>query len=322
MTSLTHIPIQPSRYPFRASVPMCFTPAAMSDLLASVGSRPAESGAKGFAPATKLGFETIEFDFCGSGAASGAIYSPDTIWGNERCTYWMEQPDDQLRLWSGDLHSHPGGTFPSGKVGRGLGDIGYVEEVFAHNPWIEYFLLPILTHTGPSTEAVGITPWMFRRTAPQRPLLADLCVCPVEEFPDRPFNPVWEHTQHLLTPISRCEAEMLAAELGWPVALLPTPVASGGVLEVALPAARLQVFLPEGFPWRPPAIQLFRHGGEPLPTPWGLDWIATGGVDEPVLQVAQMCRAIDAWASEQAPDCAKGGIQCDSQSALLAATAL
>lgn len=178
-----------------ASFPMCFTPAAIAELRRTVGSRPPESGAKGFARADKFGFDVVEFDYRGSGVTSGDVYSPDTHWGDKRCEHWLNQPEGRQRLWTGDMHSHPGGfRRPSPGIGRGLGDLGYVAEVFAQNPWMEYFLLPILTDTDPGSEC-NITPWVIHRAEPNRPLLAELRICSVDEFPERIFNPDWEREQ-------------------------------------------------------------------------------------------------------------------------------
>ena len=171
---------------------LCFTPEAMDALLLSVGMCSPESGAKGFGPVEGFGFDVVEFDVQGSHRAGGAIYSPDTIWGEERCRHWLGQSDDAMRVWTGDLHSHPGGFgHPSGKSGPGRGDLGYVEAVFAQNEAMQYFAIPIVTLAQPGCP-VWIWPWIVSRNEPHRPLWANLRVCPFSEFPERQFNPAWE----------------------------------------------------------------------------------------------------------------------------------
>ena len=175
-----------------APIPMCFTWEALDALLRSVGASRPETGAKGFGPLDRMGFDTIEFDESGSRQAGGAVYAPDAVWGQRRQEYWLRQSDDTAKLWTGDLHSHPGSFgFPSGKAGPGLGDLGYVEEVFRQNETMQYFLLPILTHTG--TDAMPtIHPWVVSRDNPHQPLIAKLQVCDsTADFPLRVFNPEW-----------------------------------------------------------------------------------------------------------------------------------
>lgn len=173
---------------------MCFTPAALDQLLQTVGTKPPETGAKGFGPVDRIGFDLVEFDESGSAAASAAVYSPDAKWGGERQKFHLDQADSNMRLWTGDLHSHPGNFGrPSQKSGTGLGDLGYVEQVFNENEAMRWFLMPILTGSG--DEEVTIHPWVVERSqngdAP-KVYLAELRVCDVSEFPARQFNPAWE----------------------------------------------------------------------------------------------------------------------------------
>lgn len=187
---------------------LCFTPAAIQALLSSVGRQVPEAGAKGFGPVDRFGFDVVEFDVEGSRRAGGAIYSPDVVWGEQQCRHWLDQSGDEMRVWTGDLHSHPGRFgHPSGKSGPGMGDLGYVEEVFAQNEAMQYFAIPIVTLNSPTAVTdqtpeiprfdppsadAWIWPWIVSRSAPHRPLWANLRVCPVSEFPDRVFNPAWE----------------------------------------------------------------------------------------------------------------------------------
>lgn len=178
----------------RTSIPFCITPQALSVVLTTIGRKHPETGGKGFGPTGSFGVDTFEFDVRGSSHASGAVYAPDTEWSDARHDYWQDRPREERKLWVADLHSHPGGFGrPSGKSGVGLGDLGYVEEVFRDNEWMQYFFIPILTHTGPGRE-VTITPWLVARDNPHRPLLADLVVCDAADFPKRIFNPAWERT--------------------------------------------------------------------------------------------------------------------------------
>lgn len=168
--------------------PLCFTEASIHALLDSVGSRPAESGAKGFGPLAQLGFDVIEYDASGSESAGGTVYAPDERWGAARQAWHMSAAAQ--RLWTGDAHSHPGDLgWPSGRAGRGLGDLGYVEFVFEQNESMEYFLIPILTRT--ATDHVTIHAWVCQRGDIGSPMIAEVKVCEASEFPERVFNPTW-----------------------------------------------------------------------------------------------------------------------------------
>lgn len=168
---------------------LCITRKALNQLLRTVGAYPPETGAKIFCPADIMGIETIEFDEQGSDCAGGVVYHPDTRWGTARVRYHLSQPE--MRLWTGDVHSHPGlmGR-PSGKHGHALGDLGYVEEVFEQNETMEYFFIPILTNTG--TGEVLLNPWICRRGKPVQLMSAHLKIYPnTRYFPQRVFNPEW-----------------------------------------------------------------------------------------------------------------------------------
>lgn len=181
-----------SDYP-KAPFPMCFTRQALAALIDSVGIRPPESGAMGFSRIDRMGFDLVEFSASGSGNSGGAVYRPDHAWGFERTQFHLAQPSEAVRAWSGDLHSHPGSFgHPSSKAGRGLGDLGYVEEVFAMNEWMEWFFIPILTGTGSGD--VVIHPWVCRRGrgAAVELMVADLQICDSSKFPLRECNPAWE----------------------------------------------------------------------------------------------------------------------------------
>ncbi len=175
----------------RAPFPMCFTREALENLLRSVGNRYPESGAKGFGPKDRMGFDVVEFDRRGSSFAHGVMYAPDVEWGESRRIHHLTQPDENMRLWTGDAHSHPGhmGT-PSRRSGHGLGDLGYAQLVFEENEWMEWFMLPILTGTG--SGEVTLHPWVIHRFDPERPMIADgVELCEPDQFPERSFNPVW-----------------------------------------------------------------------------------------------------------------------------------
>jgi hypothetical protein len=112
-----------SGYP-KSPDPLCFTEEALDDLLRTVGSLPPETGAKCFGPKDSFGTDVVEFDERGSAAARATVYSPDAEWGAERQRHHLAQPDERMRVWTGDTHRHPGsGGHPSAKVGPGLGDM-------------------------------------------------------------------------------------------------------------------------------------------------------------------------------------------------------
>lgn len=168
-----------------------FTKEALRDLLVTVGGRPPESGAKLFGPVDGFGIDVVEFDVRGSEHAGGAIYAPDTEWGSERLEFWIQQPGEERRIWTGDAHSHPGGFgWPSQRTGPGLGDLGYVKAVFEQNEIQAEFCIPILTGTG-SGQPVHVHPWVVLRTDPLRPRWARFKVRPAAEFPERRFNQAW-----------------------------------------------------------------------------------------------------------------------------------
>lgn len=174
----------------RCPVPICFTESALNAMLLSVGSQAPETGAMALGPKDHLGIDAVEFDLSGSEQASGSVFSPDVVWHDSRRRFHLEQPDDRLRLWTGVIHSHPGEYGrPSLKVAPAIGDLGYVEAVFAANDWLQWFLLPILT--GTATDEVVIHPWVCQRDDVHSPMLADLLVCEVNQFPEREFNPRW-----------------------------------------------------------------------------------------------------------------------------------
>lgn len=198
--------VQPSGYG-HSPIPMCFTKRALCTLLDTVGARPPESGAMGFSPKDSMGFDLVEFDTHGSSNSGGAVYRPSVEWSEERQNHHLSLPDPQLRLWSGHLHSHPGAFgSPSGKAGKALGDLGYVEEVFAMNEWMQWFFIPILTSTG--TDEIAINPWVCKRGNPVDLFIADLQVCrSASEFPLREFNPEWERRSEETSAVQATERD-------------------------------------------------------------------------------------------------------------------
>ncbi len=167
---------------------MCFSEEALNEILKSVGQKTPETGAKGFSPILsedpeapyKIGFDITEFDEIGSQEASTSIYRPNEEWGTERVNFHLDA--DDMRLWAGDIHSHPGSSgYPSGEVGDGLGDLGYVRKVFINFPYLRFFLLPIITL---EAGRIVIHPWVIDRTQPTVPLIANVRVCPPSEFPE------------------------------------------------------------------------------------------------------------------------------------------
>lgn len=126
-----------------APIDFCITAEALRAIEVTVGSLPPETGAKLFGPIDKIGVSHVEFDEGGSAKATGSVYAPDAAWGTDRVNHWLDA--ESPLLWQGDVHSHPGDMAePSPKVGKGLGDLGYVEQVFKLNPLLTVFLMPIV----------------------------------------------------------------------------------------------------------------------------------------------------------------------------------
>ncbi len=170
-------------------LPLCLTPEAAQVIAETVGSRRPETGAKLFGPIDRFGVDHVEFDYGGSFPSRSTVYEPDVAWGTERVEFHLSQ--DPPRLWTGDVHSHPAGVVhPSTKSGPGRGDLGYVERFFESNAAPEYYALPIILPAN-SAEPPQIAPWIASRSDPLRPMLAELQICPVEDFPQRTFNPQW-----------------------------------------------------------------------------------------------------------------------------------
>jgi len=72
-----------TEYP-RAPFPMCFTEAALEHLLATVGTEPPETGAKGFGPQAVIGFDVVEFDEAGSAMKSFTSRIQSGVRGGKR----------------------------------------------------------------------------------------------------------------------------------------------------------------------------------------------------------------------------------------------
>ena len=179
------------RYPAgdRSDLEMCFSPKALKRCLETVGSKRPETGAKGFSAVisdnpdentVRIGFDIIEYDKIGSQNASGVMYSPNLEWSTQRVNYHMGAKDG--RFWVGDIHSHPGYSGkPSGDLGDGRGDLGYVRKIFETYPFpLDFFLLPIITRVGGN---IIIHPWIIERKNPTKPLIAKVRVCDPSNFP-------------------------------------------------------------------------------------------------------------------------------------------
>ena len=174
-------------YQEKSSFEMCFSPDALENLLKTVGTNVPETGAKGFSPILsndpedpyRIGFDVTEYDELGSQKASFSMYSPDEEWGTERVNHYLDA--DDMRLWVGDIHSHPGASgYPSPESGDGLGDLGYVRKVFKSFPYLNFFLLPIITL---ENKRIVIHPWIIDRNRPEIPLIAKVKVCSPSNFP-------------------------------------------------------------------------------------------------------------------------------------------
>lgn len=164
---------------------MCITQNALDAIRDTIGTLPPETGGKLFGPIDRMGIDLFEFDEQGSSDAGAAIYAPNTKWGTARRDHHIMH-GEPLRLWWGDIHSHPGGSnTPSGESGRGLGDMGYARQVFEQNEAIQWFFMPIVNH---DQDRVYISPYIISRDNPTKPLIAPaLTVCEVDDFPEAEF---------------------------------------------------------------------------------------------------------------------------------------
>lgn len=253
----------------RAERSLFLTPSALETILMTVGARPAETGAKLFGPSTRSGVDRVEFDEGGSARAGAAVYAPDTGWSDERIAFWLAQEDAEMRLWTGDVHSHPGGMgFPSLAAGPGLGDLGYAAEVLASVEWMDEFFLPILTNT--DSDHPRLWPWVVTRDQPDVAQYAGVHVCPVADFPVRSFNPLWEQALDVHTPNAESELPQVesfvhlmsldltavAVQARTEIRASPSGVVfSRGDVEVSLA-------LPDGFPQRAPEVHVRGRVGE------------------------------------------------------------
>lgn len=182
--------IEPHKARYRtAPFPMCFTPASMQEIIRTIGARAPETGGKLFGPTDRMGIDCFELDIQGSETASHAIYAPDATWGLERVEHHLAAKPQ--RWWWGDIHSHPGRSrSPSHKSGPALGDLGYVEAVFAANEAMQWYFLPIVTL---EDDKVCVSPFVISRDDPSEPLIAlELRICDAENFPTAQYNPEWE----------------------------------------------------------------------------------------------------------------------------------
>lgn len=177
-----------------SDVALHLTSEVLRSIADTVGRRPPETGAMLLGPWDRGGADRLEFDERGSEAASGAVYAPHTAWANERVRFWQRQPDHELRIWHGQVHSHPGNfARPSPAAGQAAGDLGYVAEALRVNEAMQDFFLPIVTGTA-STDPV-LWSWVVSRDEPDAVRFAEVRVGPAVEFPLRRFNTEWQTQQ-------------------------------------------------------------------------------------------------------------------------------
>lgn len=260
----------------RADDAVFLTPEALHTIASTVGSRPPESGAKLFGPSRFGGVDRVEFDERGSASAGSSMYVPDTTWADERIAFWLAQEDSSMRLWTGDVHSHPGGDgFPSLAVGKGLGDLGYAAEVLAAVEWMDAFFMPILTNTGSGRPRLW--PWIVSSTAPGIACYADVEVAPVSCFPPRRFNHLWEPSLGVHTPCDvapeASEARfvhLMQLDLTGVAALVRADIHSAlGAVVFRRGDVEVSVTLPDGFPDARPEVHVRGRVGErPFPFAW------------------------------------------------------
>lgn len=165
--------------------PFCMTEEAQDAILSTVGQKRPETGGMLFGPIDRMGVSLFEFDVKGSQAASGSVYKPDNVGGQKRRNFHLSS--GAPLIWWGQLHSHPGQfNRPSGKSGRGEGDMGYVEEVFIQNESMQHFFMPILNLDADGS--VFISPYIITRDHPDRIQVApEVIICDESEFPESEF---------------------------------------------------------------------------------------------------------------------------------------
>jgi len=195
-----------------------------------------------------------------------------------------------MRLWSGDLHSHPGGIGrPSGRSGPGLGDLGYVQAVFEANEAMQFFAMPIVVGAG--TSQVTIHPWICMRDRPLQLLAAEVRICEVDKFPDRVFNPAWEQTvseqKELIAQPFAIRVDVLRQHLQHASVRTVVEIKDALLLERA--GLEIIVAIPQNFPLVPPQLKIRRPTGlqEFSPIPW-----AKFSVTSPEERLARLCNWI------------------------------
>lgn len=276
-----------------SETPLCLTPGVLDDILRTVGARRPESGAKLFGPADKLGTDLVEFDVPGSARASGTVYAPDVEWGTERVHFHLAQEGSRMRVWHGDLHSHPGENgFPSRAVGPGLGDLGYAAEVLTTNPWMEDFFFPILTGAG--TPTCTLWPWVMTRQDHGQVRSAVVVIDVPARYPARRYNPDWEASVGGQTPkttpaLVTHSVPLIPLDLDEVAILVGLPLTSGMYgwrftrREVAV-----ELSFPSSFPTVPPTVTVVTPSD--LVLPFGFRW-ATRRRERVEYRLARLIRA-------------------------------
>lgn len=210
----------------------------------------------------------------------------------------MDQPSAQVRLWTGDIHSHPGDFGrPSRRAGPGLGDLGYVEAVFEANETMQFFFIPILTCVGTGRMAM-LHPWIVCRDAASEPMWAEARVCGADAFPPRVFNPEWE--ARLAASAVEDSAPAWTLDVARLVDLVGAEAGREPVVDNATTLIRLGVrgrfldlLLPEGFPHAPPRLTTDIGGHRSVGIPFLWDPEAIG--IEPERRLANLVRDTVAW---------------------------
>jgi len=119
---------------------MVFTQEAYDEIMRTVATLPAETG--GILLGNRDDFVVQKFIFDDSGSRGPTSYDPDIGSLNKKIKYEWEE--NQLALL-GFIHSHPRGYAQlSGDMGNGIGDIGYIKEIFKYIEALDKFLVPIV----------------------------------------------------------------------------------------------------------------------------------------------------------------------------------
>jgi proteasome lid subunit RPN8/RPN11 len=259
----------------------------LTDIRATVGARPAESGGLLLGPVGVDGVTLFLFDEGGS--TTRVTYSPSHQQLTEACAALAPQG---LEI-KGVCHSHPGLRTPS------FGDMEYVARFFDANPSMRRFYMPILPEVpyphrfwggapGPLVDGRNFFVWVVERESPHRYEAHDLRICSVKGMP------VWPDEEVAAIPAAGgaagdagpCDAACSPIDITRLSLLLPDLglksgwVDAGGKPVFALMLHSQQrsmaVLLPGEFPLLGPTVSCDLGDGIDVPVPvcWTLNELA------------------------------------------------